>query len=198
MAVGHGRGKCPADGWVTALLGRHLSAFQPCTLFGIQPGMAHPIVVWSWTCVQHYRQHKGCLLVHSGLQPDLTTVSQWLQSAGTCQQPFEACGVWVNGKWCTILRSFIPFFDRQWCIAQAASLAGGLIGPAVGGVLADRAGLRAPFMLTGVAALAAALYGFVRLPETRVARAQAHARGEVLDAEPASTANLKVRPSRAT
>jgi MFS family permease len=50
--------------------------------------------------------------------------------------------------------------------AQAAALLGGLVGPAVGGLLADTAGLRAPFTLTGCAALAAALYGAVRLPET--------------------------------
>lgn len=43
---------------------------------------------------------------------------------------------------------------------------GGLVGPAVGGLLADMAGLRAPFTFTGCAALAAAVYGWVRLPET--------------------------------
>lgn len=44
---------------------------------------------------------------------------------------------------------------------------GGLVGPAIGGLLADMAGNRAPFMLTGIAALLAALYGAIRLPETR-------------------------------
>ena len=56
--------------------------------------------------------------------------------------------------------------------AQAAALLGGLVGPAVGGLLADAAGLRAPFTLTGCAALAAALYGAVRLPETVGLRAR--------------------------
>ena len=51
-------------------------------------------------------------------------------------------------------------------LVQAASLLGGLIGPALGGLLADVSGLRAPFTLTGCAALLAALYGAVRLPET--------------------------------
>lgn len=51
-------------------------------------------------------------------------------------------------------------------MTQAASLLGGLVGPALGGLLADMAGLRAPFTLTGCAALAAAAYGWIRLPET--------------------------------
>jgi MFS family permease len=58
---------------------------------------------------------------------------------------------------------------------QAASLLGGLVGPALGGILADVAGLRAPFTLTGIAALAAALYGAMRLPETMGLRARQEA-----------------------
>ena len=50
---------------------------------------------------------------------------------------------------------------------QAAALLGGLLGPAVGGILADAVGIRAPFTFTGAAAAGAALYGFLRLPETR-------------------------------
>ncbi|CAK0782313.1 hypothetical protein CVIRNUC_005628 [Coccomyxa viridis] len=56
---------------------------------------------------------------------------------------------------------------------QAASLLGGLIGPALGGLLADVSGLRAPFTLTGCAALLAALYGAIRLPETMGTRKEA-------------------------
>ena len=56
---------------------------------------------------------------------------------------------------------------RGWyCFVQAAALLGGLIGPAAGGLLADVAGIRAPFTLTGCAALMAAIYGAIRLPET--------------------------------
>lgn len=40
---------------------------------------------------------------------------------------------------------------------------GGLVGPAVGGLLADMVGLRAPFTLTGVTHCLAALYGFIQL-----------------------------------
>jgi len=53
---------------------------------------------------------------------------------------------------------------------------GGLVGPAVGGLLADVSGLRAPFTLTGVAAAAAAVYGLLRLPETRALGAAARSR----------------------
>lgn len=63
---------------------------------------------------------------------------------------------------------------------QAASLMGGLVGPALGGLLADMAGLRAPFTLTGIAALAAALYGAVRLPETMGLRKRATEESEPL------------------
>ena len=61
----------------------------------------------------------------------------------------------------------------EYCPVQAASLLGGLIGPALGGLLADVSGLRAPFTLTGCAALLAALYGAVRLPETMGTRKEA-------------------------
>ena len=61
----------------------------------------------------------------------------------------------------------------EHCPVQAASLLGGLIGPALGGLLADVSGLRAPFTLTGCAALLAALYGAVRLPETMGTRKEA-------------------------
>ena len=50
---------------------------------------------------------------------------------------------------------------------QAASLLGALLGPAIGGVLADTIGIRAPFTFTGTAAALAALYGLFRLSETQ-------------------------------
>ena len=54
----------------------------------------------------------------------------------------------------------------MYASVQAASLLGGFVGPALGGLLADMSGLRAPFTLTGCAALLAAIYGAIRLPET--------------------------------
>ena len=44
------------------------------------------------------------------------------------------------------------------------------MGPAVGGILADTVGIRAPFTFTGIAAALAALYGLIRLPETGKSR----------------------------
>ncbi len=77
---------------------------------------------------------------------------------------------------------------------------GGLVGPALGGLLADCAGLRAPFTLTGVAALLAALYGWVRLPETMGLRArqekdEAASRTEPAAARAAQAEALQVIPS---
>eukprot|EP00891_Asterochloris_glomerata_P001245 jgi/Astpho2/1245/fgenesh1_pg.00023_%23_12_t len=56
---------------------------------------------------------------------------------------------------------------RSLGINQAASLLGSLLGPTIGGFLAEMIGLRAPFTVTGLAALLAAAYGLWRLPETR-------------------------------
>ena len=50
---------------------------------------------------------------------------------------------------------------------QGALLLGTSIGPAVGGVLAEAWGLRAPFIVVGVAALFAAAHAYFRIPETR-------------------------------
>ncbi|KAK9810950.1 hypothetical protein WJX73_000538 [Symbiochloris irregularis] len=56
---------------------------------------------------------------------------------------------------------------RSLGLNQSASLLGSLAGPAIGGFLADYAGINAPFTFTGIAAGLAALYGAIRLPETR-------------------------------
>ena len=50
---------------------------------------------------------------------------------------------------------------------QGALLLGVSIGPAIGGVLAEGFGLRAPFYVVGLAALVATAYAYLRLPETR-------------------------------
>lgn len=50
---------------------------------------------------------------------------------------------------------------------QGALLLGTSIGPAVGGVLAEAWGLRAPFLVVGVAALFAMAHAYFRIPETR-------------------------------
>lgn len=58
---------------------------------------------------------------------------------------------------------------------QGALLLGVSIGPALGGVLAELFGLRAPFHVVGAAALLAAAYAFWRLPETLTRTAAAPA-----------------------
>ncbi len=50
---------------------------------------------------------------------------------------------------------------------QSALLLGVSIGPAVGGLIAEGWGLRAPFFVVGVGALVATVYAYLRLPETR-------------------------------
>ena len=49
---------------------------------------------------------------------------------------------------------------------QGALLVGVSIGPAAGGLLADRFGLAAPFLVVSAGAVATALYAYFRLPET--------------------------------
>lgn len=56
---------------------------------------------------------------------------------------------------------------RLLAVNQGALLAGVTLGPAVGGVVAEFLGLRAPFYVVGVAALAAGVWNWVRVPETR-------------------------------
>jgi MFS family permease len=50
---------------------------------------------------------------------------------------------------------------------QGALLLGTSVGPAIGGVIAQFLGLRAPFWFVGIGALVAAFYSWARLPETR-------------------------------
>jgi MFS family permease len=56
---------------------------------------------------------------------------------------------------------------RMLAVNQGALLAGITLGPAVGGITAEVFGLRAPFYVVGVAALAAGVWNWLRVPETR-------------------------------
>ncbi len=56
---------------------------------------------------------------------------------------------------------------RLLAINQGALLAGVTIGPAIGGIVAELMGLRAPFYFVGVAAFAAGVWNWLRVPETR-------------------------------
>lgn len=49
---------------------------------------------------------------------------------------------------------------------QAALLTGVAVGPAIGGLVAERYGLRMPFFVVGASAVVATVYAWLRLPET--------------------------------
>ncbi len=58
---------------------------------------------------------------------------------------------------------------RLMALNQGALLFGVTLGPAVGGITAEMAGLRAPFYLVGGSTFAAAVWNLLRVPETRPA-----------------------------
>lgn len=61
---------------------------------------------------------------------------------------------------------------RMLAINQSALLLGVTLGPAIGGTVAEFAGLRAPFVVIGVAAIGASVWNFIRVPETRASRGE--------------------------
>jgi DHA1 family multidrug resistance protein-like MFS transporter len=61
---------------------------------------------------------------------------------------------------------------------QGALLLGVSIGPAIGGVVGEFYGLRAPFFVVGFSTFIAAIYAFLRLPETRPAGGFAPVEGD--------------------
>jgi MFS family permease len=84
---------------------------------------------------------------------------------------------------------------------QGALLLGVSIGQAIGGILGEFYGLRVPFYAVGISAFAAAIYAFLRLPETRPETRQAQpadASDETADAgsRPAGTRRSWVRMIR--
>jgi MFS family permease len=56
---------------------------------------------------------------------------------------------------------------RLMAMNQGALLTGVTLGPAIGGIVAQYLGLRAPFYVVGVAAFAAGVWNLLRVPETR-------------------------------
>ena len=59
---------------------------------------------------------------------------------------------------------------RLMALNQGSLLFGVTLGPAVGGIAAEIAGLRAPFYLVGATTFAAAIWNLFRVPETRPSR----------------------------
>ena len=56
---------------------------------------------------------------------------------------------------------------RLMSVFQGAFLIGITLGPAVGGLIAEVGGIRAPFIAIGVVSLISAVWAFLRVPETR-------------------------------
>ncbi len=80
-------------------------------------------------------------------------------------------GLYMTGAQIYVLDIAKPAQTARFiAINQAALLVGISIGPALGGVLADRYGLATPFLVVAGTALLTAVYGFVRLPETLIER----------------------------
>ncbi len=80
-------------------------------------------------------------------------------------------GLYMTGAQIYVLDIAAPDQTARFiAINQGALLVGVSVGPAVGGLLADRYGLAAPFLVVAAAAFLTAIYGFVRLPETLAER----------------------------
>lgn len=73
---------------------------------------------------------------------------------------------------------------------QAALLVGVGIGPAIGGLLADAYGLAAPFLVVSASAAVAAIYSYLRLPETLIKDTKTGG------ADPATASTADALPSR--
>eukprot|EP00873_Tetraselmis_striata_P024724 jgi/Tetstr1/444988/TSEL_032797.t1 len=77
---------------------------------------------------------------------------------------------------------------------QVAGLLGVSLGPAVGGLLADAYGLRAPFLAVGCASLLASVYAYARLPETHPVLLRRQAEGGTTSVASPSVADICGHP----
>ncbi len=100
-------------------------------------------------------------MIGSGLAPSIWVLLLWRLVAGA------GSALYMTGAQIYLI-DIAGDAQRARYIAtnQGALLVGVSVGPAVGGLLADAYGLRAPFLVVGAGALITALYGFLRLPET--------------------------------
>lgn len=80
-------------------------------------------------------------------------------------------GLYMTGAQIYVLDIAEPDQTARFiAINQAALLVGVSIGPALGGILADRYGLASPFLVVAASALLTAVYSYIRLPETLAER----------------------------
>jgi multidrug resistance protein len=82
---------------------------------------------------------------------------------------------------------------RMLSIYQGSLLLGVSIGPAVGGLTAELAGLRAPFVLVGALALACAVWAAREMPETNVAARALRDPSRADDPPPTPTTSVSYR-----
>ncbi len=101
-------------------------------------------------------------MIGSGLAPSIWVLLGWRFVAGA------GSALYMTGAQIYLIDIAGPE-ERGRYIAtnQGALLVGVSAGPAIGGILADLYGFRAPFLVVGATAVLTAIYGWYRLPETR-------------------------------
>jgi MFS transporter, DHA1 family, multidrug resistance protein len=101
-------------------------------------------------------------MVGSGLSPSIWVLLIWRLVAGA------GSALYMTGAQIYLIDIAEPHQRGRYIATnQGALLVGVSAGPAIGGLLADGFGLRAPFLVVGGAAVLTAVYGWYRLPETR-------------------------------
>lgn len=101
-------------------------------------------------------------MVGSGVAPSIEALLAWRFVAGAGSAMYMT-GAMIYLTDISTAETRARFIGTN----QGALLLGVSIGPGAGGLIAQGYGLRAPFYVVGVSALLAALYAYLRLPETR-------------------------------
>lgn len=127
-------------------------------------------------------------MIGSGLAPSIWVLLGWRFVAGA------GSALYMTGAQIYLIDIAGPE-ERGRYIAtnQGALLVGVSAGPAIGGILADLYGFRAPFLAVGATAVLTAVYGWYRLPETRNAEARTAAAASSDDNDAAPKAKVSGR-----
>jgi MFS family permease len=101
-------------------------------------------------------------MIGSGLAPSIWVLLVWRLVAGA------GSALYMTGAQIYLVDIADPTQRARYIATnQGALLVGISSGPAIGGLLAEGFGLRAPFLVVGAAAVLTSVYGWYRLPETR-------------------------------